>query len=88
MHSSDDANHDSKHHSNHGNPHNHPISAHGHGISKDGESQKAPYPPIRLVAWETTRRRNLACVHCRVTLKIMFMRMSLPQMRPYGLWIR
>ncbi len=65
MHSSDHADHDSKHHFNHGSPHNYPASAHGHGISKDGESQKAPYPAIRLVAWETTRRCNLSCVHCR-----------------------
>ena len=22
-------------------------------------------PPLRLLAWETTRRCNLACLHCR-----------------------
>lgn len=33
---------------------------HGHAKSKPGDS-------LRLVAWETTRNCNLACVHCRAS---------------------
>ena len=41
----------------HGHPGGHP---HGHpGKSEDG------IPALRLLAWETTRRCNLSCVHCR-----------------------
>ncbi|MBF0241661.1 MAG: heme b synthase [Desulfamplus sp.] len=49
-------------------PHSHKsnpskLSSH-HGASKhDSDSKKRP--TIRLVAWETTRRCNLSCVHCR-----------------------
>ena len=31
-----------------------------HSINKSGK-----IPPLRLLAWETTRRCNLACLHCR-----------------------
>jgi AdoMet-dependent heme synthase len=27
--------------------------------------ERMPVPPLRLLAWETTRRCNLACLHCR-----------------------
>ncbi|MBF0378182.1 MAG: heme b synthase [Desulfamplus sp.] len=54
MHSSDDANHDAKHPSHH---------VHRHGASGHGDTGTTP--TIRLVAWETTRRCNLSCVHCR-----------------------
>ncbi|MBF0467607.1 MAG: heme b synthase [Desulfamplus sp.] len=45
-------------HPSHGDLH----SCHGreHGSSAHGQ-----FPRIRLVAWETTRRCNLSCVHCR-----------------------
>ncbi len=33
-------------------------------------------PPLRLVAWETTRRCNLACKHCRPWLKTTLTTMS------------
>ena len=28
-------------------------------------SREHKTPPLRLLAWETTRRCNLACLHCR-----------------------
>ncbi len=28
-------------------------------------SAEQKIPPLRLLAWETTRRCNLACLHCR-----------------------
>lgn len=42
----------------HGGPHPHAGGGHpGHAASKE--------PNLRLVAWETTRTCNLACIHCR-----------------------
>jgi AdoMet-dependent heme synthase len=42
---------------------NHPHK-HGHGQGqKDGQKPKSD--TLRLVAWETTRRCNLSCKHCR-----------------------
>ena len=35
--------------------------------TKDVNSQPDASPDIRLVAWETTRNCNLACVHCRAS---------------------
>ncbi|MBF0573763.1 MAG: heme b synthase [Desulfamplus sp.] len=35
-----------------------------HGVSKHSDNLEKS-PTIRLVAWETTRRCNLSCVHCR-----------------------
>jgi len=49
------------------------MPPHGHGQSpsrdSDGEtpSGESQVNPIRLVAWETTRRCNLSCVHCRAS---------------------
>jgi heme b synthase len=40
-------------------PHTHSAAPPGHGQQTDG------VPPLRLVAWETTRNCNLNCVHCR-----------------------
>lgn len=40
---------------------NHPHAKHPHG-HPGGDSKEAT---VRLVAWETTRRCNLSCVHCR-----------------------
>ncbi len=40
---------------------NHPHGKCPHG-SPEGDKKNAT---IRLVAWETTRSCNLACVHCR-----------------------
>ncbi|MBF0228029.1 MAG: heme b synthase [Desulfamplus sp.] len=76
MHSSHDANHDGKKHSPYGNPNNQLNSSHGHGHGSDGykhaheasghgDTGTGTTPTIRLVAWETTRRCNLSCVHCR-----------------------
>jgi heme b synthase len=44
-------------------PHGHPGSVPG----MQGGSAKSPdgVPQLRLVAWETTRRCNLNCLHCR-----------------------
>jgi len=39
----------------------HPLTAHPGG----GEEPKEP--SLRLVAWETTRNCNLACIHCRAS---------------------
>ncbi|MEA3230766.1 MAG: heme b synthase [Thermodesulfobacteriota bacterium] len=39
----------------------HPLTVHPGG----GEEQKEP--SLRLVAWETTRNCNLACIHCRAS---------------------
>ncbi|RJQ74630.1 MAG: heme b synthase [Desulfobacteraceae bacterium] len=36
-------------------------SAHGHSAQSDS------LPPLRLIAWETTRNCNLSCVHCRAS---------------------
>jgi len=47
------------------------IPPHGHGHSHSRASDGKPHSGegqanlIRLVAWETTRRCNLSCVHCR-----------------------
>ncbi|MBF0203801.1 MAG: heme b synthase [Desulfamplus sp.] len=50
-------------HANHGHSENTPFhDSYGHGLSGQDKS-----PTIRLVAWETTRRCNLSCVHCRAT---------------------
>lgn len=74
MQSHHDSNHDAKKHSPHGNSHNHPTSGHGHGHGaagyrhgqeSSGDGDTGRVPAIRLVAWETTRRCNLSCVHCR-----------------------
>ena len=46
-------------HANH--PQDHP---HGHG-GPPPQKDKDGTPQLRLVAWETTRRCNLSCVHCR-----------------------
>ena len=32
---------------------------------KNMQSSPNSVPPLRLLAWETTRRCNLACLHCR-----------------------
>ncbi len=58
-HSPDNAGHpgDSRHSAGQGHPHGH---GHHHGGSPKGKPNT-----IRLVAWETTRRCNLSCVHCR-----------------------
>jgi len=32
---------------------------------KNSQKNNAKIPPLRLLAWETTRRCNLACLHCR-----------------------
>lgn len=49
--------------------HHHNSFRHGHGTSNHGEghphSGQREQNQIRLVAWETTRRCNLSCVHCR-----------------------
>ncbi len=43
---------------------NHPHgSGHGHGQMPESHTSKSN--TLRLVAWETTRRCNLACKHCR-----------------------
>ena len=34
---------------------------------KNTQSNPNSIPPLRLLAWETTRRCNLACLHCRAT---------------------
>ena len=38
-----------------------------HPDTKAADSQPGAPPDIRLVAWETTRNCNLACVHCRAS---------------------
>ena len=42
-------------------PHAKPTHHTSHSDKKDGESS------LRLVAWETTRNCNLACIHCRAS---------------------
>ena len=41
--------------------HSKPTDHTSHPHKKDGESS------LRLVAWETTRNCNLACIHCRAS---------------------
>ena len=43
--------------------HNHSVSSANHHQDHGNASP----PELRLVAWETTRRCNLACVHCRAS---------------------
>jgi MoaA/NifB/PqqE/SkfB family radical SAM enzyme len=45
-------------------PHQGFQHASGHGGPKSPHAEDGT-PPLRLVAWETTRRCNLACKHCR-----------------------
>jgi len=44
-----------------------PHPHHGHGSPHHGAppQQEDGVPALRLVAWETTRRCNLSCLHCR-----------------------
>ena len=42
-------------------PENHPANGDHHRKAEPG------VPPLRLVAWETTRNCNLSCIHCRAS---------------------
>jgi heme b synthase len=47
---------------------NHPNHPHGQGAQHttgNPHDRQDQAPPLRLVAWETTRNCNLNCVHCR-----------------------
>lgn len=43
----------------------HPASHPTHGASSDEKKPSSHEANLRLVAWETTRTCNLACIHCR-----------------------
>ena len=46
-------------------PHPGSVKSSGHGSAKGRPDDDTP--ALRLVAWETTRNCNLACVHCRAS---------------------
>ncbi|ADK84151.1 Radical SAM domain protein [Desulfarculus baarsii DSM 2075] len=45
--------------------HQHPHGAHPGGHPAGLAKNEGGVPPLRLLAWETTRRCNLRCLHCR-----------------------
>lgn len=44
---------------------NHPSKTGGHPGGRPPAASPDGTPALRLVAWETTRRCNLSCLHCR-----------------------
>lgn len=42
-----------------------PHPSHGHHPPHQGAEGSSGAPTLRLLAWETTRRCNLSCLHCR-----------------------